>query len=153
LLSEEAIKDRHVISALPDANASILRIGDSWSSIKSFSFDLMGAKSYEKIYKLEEVRDIKDHRIALVRMDANPSAEEAKELHKEETASPFSQMFDSTERFTGELKLDLTDGDVMEYREEMLIEWLIVDPNPDDDERPAALRMTAGRLAGIERIE
>ncbi len=153
LLSEEAIKDRHAISALPDANESTLRIGESWSSIKSFSFDLMGAKSYEKVYMLEEIRDIENHRIALVRMVAVPSAEGAKELHKEQTASPFSQMFDNTERFTGELRLDLTDGNVLECHEQMLIEWLIVDPNPDDDERPAALRMTAARLAGIERTD
>jgi hypothetical protein len=153
LLSEDAIKDRHGISALPDANENPLSIGESWSSIKSFSFDLMGAKSYEKIYTLEEVRDIRNHQVAIATMNAVPSAEEAKELHKEQATSPFSQMFDNTERFTGELKLDLTDGNVMECREEMLIEWFIVDPNPDDDERPAALRMTAGRLASLERID
>lgn len=153
LLSEEAIKDRHTISALPDANESTLRIGESWNHIKSFSFDMMGAKSYEKVYTLEEVRDISNRRVALARMNAVPSVEEAKELHKERATSPFSQMFDNTERFTGELKLDLTNGDVLESREELLIEWFIVDPNPDDDERPAALRMTAARLAGIERID
>jgi len=153
LLSEKAIKDRHAISALPDANESTVHLGESWSRIKSLSFDLMGAKSYEKIYTLEEVRDINNRRIALARMDAVPSAEEAKELHKEQATSPFSQMFDNTERFTGELKLDLTSGNVWECREEMLIEWFIVDPNPEDDERPAALRMTAARLAGIERID
>ena len=153
LLSENAIRDRHAISALPDANEHSVNVGESWSDIKSFSFDLMGAKSYEKIYTLEEVRDIQNHRIAVARMNAVPSAEDAKELHREQTASPFSQMFDNTERFTGELKLDLTDGNVVESREEMLIEWFIVDPDPDDDERPAALRMTAARLAGIERME
>jgi len=153
LLSADAIKNRHRISTLPDANEHQLRIGESWSSIKNFSFDLMGAKSYEKIYTLEEVRDIRNHRIAIATMNAVPSAEEAKELHKAQATSPFSQMFDTTERFTGELKLDLTDGKVVECREEMLIEWFIVNPNPDDDERPAALRMTAGRLASIERID
>lgn len=153
LLSEEAIKDRHAISALPDADESTLRLGENWSHIKSFSFDLMGAKSYEKIYTLEEVRDINNRRIALARMKAVPSTEDAKELHKEQTASPITQMFDNTERFTGELKLDLTSGSVLESSEEMLIEWFIVDPNPNDNERPAALRMTAARLAGIERLD
>ena len=153
LLSENAIMDRHAISALPDANEGPLRPGENWSRVKSFSFDLMGAKSYEKIYTLEEVRDMNGRRIAVVRMNAVPSVEEAKELHKEQATSTFSQMFDNTERFTGELKLDVTDGTVMECREEMLIEWFIVDPNPDDDERPAALRMTAGRLASLERMD
>ena len=113
----------------------------------------MGAKSYEKIYTLEEVRDTQNHRIAIARMNAVPSAEEAKELHREQGTSSISQMFDNTERFTGELKLDLTEGKVIESREEMLIEWFIVDLNPADDERPAALSMTAARLAGIEKID
>jgi hypothetical protein len=86
-------------------------------------------------------------------MNAVPSAEEAKELHKEQVTSSFSQMFDSTERFTGELKLDLTDGQVVECHEELVIEWFTVDLNPDDDQRPAALRMTAGRLVSLERMD
>lgn len=153
LLSEEAIKERHAISALPDANEHPLRVGESWSRIRSFSFDLMGVKSYEKIYTLEEVRDINNHRIAVAHMNAVPSAAEAKELHKEQATSAFSQMFDNTERLTGELRVDLTDGNVVECREEMLIEWFIVNPNPNDNERPAALRMTAARLASIERMD
>lgn len=153
LLSDKAIRERHVIAALPDPNENLLRVGESWSRIKSFSFDMMGAKSYEKIYTLEEIRNVRKHQIAVTRMNAVPSAEEAKELHKEQVSSPLSQMSDNTERFTGELKLDLTDGNVMEYHEELLIEWFIVDPNPDDDERPAVLRMTAGRLVSLERMD
>ena len=153
LLSDEAIRGRHAISALPDTSENPVRLGGSWSRIKSFSFDLMGAKSYEKIYTLEEVRDIRNHRIAIATMNAVPSAEEAKELHKAQATSPFSQMFDNTERFTGGLKLDLTDGSVVECHEELLIEWFMVDPNPDDDERPAALRLTAGRLVSLERMD
>ncbi|MBN2316468.1 MAG: hypothetical protein JXM79_21250 [Sedimentisphaerales bacterium] len=165
LLSDEAIKDRHAISALPDANESSLSIGESWSYIKSYSFDLMGIKSYEKIYTLENIRDPffalfmrilrknqRDHRIATAFMEAVPSVENAKTLHKELATSEFSQMFDNTEQFTGELKLDLTDGTVVECREELLIEWFIVDPNPEDDERPAALRMTATRISNIEKM-
>ena len=153
LLSDEAIKDRHTISALPDANDHLIHIGESWSRIKSFTFDLMGAKTFEKIYTLDEVRNIRDHRIAIARMEAVPSAAQAKELYKEQVTSSFSQMFDNTEKYTGELQLDLTDGKVVSCHEEMLIEWFIVDPNPKDDERPAALRMGTSRLASIERID
>jgi hypothetical protein len=153
LLSDEAIKDRHAISALPDANDHQIRIGENWSSVKSFTFDLMGAKTFEKIYTLDEVRDVRNHRIAIARMEAVPSAAQAKELHKEQVTSSFSQMFDNTEKYTGELQLDLTDGKVVTCHEEMLIEWFIVDPNPKDDVRPAALRMGTSRLASIERID
>lgn len=165
LLSEEVIKDRHAISAMPDVNDCSLHIGESWSRVKDFSFDLMGTKSYEKIYTLEDVRDSfyakfmrilrkdrRDHRIATAFMEAVPSVENAKERYKEQGISGFSQMFDSTERFTGELKLDLTDGKVVKCCEELLIEWFTVIPNPDDEERPPALQMTATRISNIEKM-
>ena len=153
LLSENVIKERHAIPALPPADKDQLRTGDKWSSLTSFSFDMMGSKSYEKIYTLEEVKDTDARRIAIARMNAIPSSEQAKELHKEQASSFFSKMFDNTETYTGQLKLDLTDGEVEECREELLTEWLIVDPNPKDEERPAALRMTATRLYSIEKID
>ncbi|MHC4752079.1 MAG: hypothetical protein ACYTFW_19680, partial [Planctomycetota bacterium] len=86
-------------------------------------------------------------------MNAIPSAEKAKELHKEKQVAFFSQMFDNTETYTGELKLDLTNGKVENNYEKLQTEWFIVDPNPEDEEQPAALRMTAIRFHGIEKID
>jgi len=166
LLSGDAIKELHMIPALPTADKDKFHIGDSWSSIEDFSFDLMGAKSYEKIYTLEKIedpflasfmrilrKDPKDHRIAVARMNAVPSAEKAKELYKEQAASFFSQMSDNIETYTGELKLDLTDGKIVEYHEKLQIEWIVLDPNPKGDKQPDAIRMTAVRLYSIEKID
>jgi hypothetical protein len=153
LLSVDIIKQRHTIPALPAADKGRLRTGDNWSRFKNFSFDLMGSKSYEKIYTLEEVKGTDNRRVAVARMEAVPSAENAQELHKEQAASFFSSMSDNTETYTGELKLNLTDGKVEECREELLTEWIVVDPNPKDEERPAALRMTATHFYSIEIID
>jgi hypothetical protein len=62
-------------------------------------------------------------------------------------------MFDNTETYTGELKLDLSEGKVEKCREELVVEWFIVNPSPKDDEPPAALRMAAARLYSIEKID
>ncbi|UCC96598.1 MAG: hypothetical protein JSW66_12220 [Phycisphaerales bacterium] len=153
LLSAETIKQLHAISPLPAADKNQLQTGQTWSSLESFSFDLMGAKAYEKIYTLKEIREVENRRIAIARMEAVPSAEMAKELHKEQNAAFFSNMFDNTETFTGDLKLDLTDGKVEQWSEQLLTEWFIVDPNPKDPQQPAALRMTATRLHSIERTD
>lgn len=152
LLSAETIKEMHAISPLP-ADKSSLQTGQTWSSLESFSFDLMGAKAYEKIYTLTEIREERNHRIAIARMEAVPSAEMAKELYKEQTAPFFSNMFDNTETFTGDLKFDLTSGKVQQWSETLQNTWFIVDPNPKDQQQPAALRMTATRLHSIERID
>ena len=153
LLSPVVITERHTIPALPASDENQLRAGENWSSIKSFSFSMMGSKEYEKIYTLKEIKDVDNRRIAVARMEAVPSAENAKELHKEQSASFFANMSDNTETYTGQLKLDLTDGKVEEYHENLTTEWLIVDPNPKENEQPAALKMTAVRSYSIEKID
>jgi hypothetical protein len=153
LLSLKAITERHTIPTLPDADKNQLRTGENWSNIQNFSFDMMGSKSYEKIYTLKEIQDKNNRRIAVAQMQAVPSAEYAKELHKEQSASFFANFSDNTETYTGELKLDLTAGKVEEYREKLTIEWVIVDPNPKDSEQPAALKMAAVRSYSIEKID
>ncbi len=153
LLSDGSIKELHTIPGLPAAGKDQLRTGESWSNLESFSFDLMGAKAYEKVYTLDEIQQVGNSRIAVARMKAVPSAEMAKELHKEQSAAAFSNMFDNTETFTGALKLDLTKGQVQQWNETLETQWFIVDPNPKDPQEPAALRMTATRLHSVERID
>jgi len=153
LLSDDTIKEMHTVSALPPADKDQARPGQSWSSIESFSFDLMGAKSYEKIYTLKEIGKKQNHQIATALMKAVPSAAMAKELHKEQGTPVMSNMFDNTETYSGELKLDLTDGKVNYWREELTIEWMIADPSSKPDEQPAALKMAATRLHSVERVD
>jgi hypothetical protein len=153
LLSLRAIRERHTIPALPATDKNQLSIGEDWSSIKSFSFTMMGSKAYEKIYTLKEIKDADNRRIAIARMEAVPSAEKAKEMHKEQSASFFANMSDNKETYTGELKLDLTAGKVEECSENLTTEWVIVDPNPKGGQQPAALIMTAVRSYSIEKID
>jgi len=153
LLSLRAIMERHTIPALPSSDKNQILTGENWSSIKNFSFSMMGAKAYEKIYTLEEIKDTGSRRIAIARMEAVPSAENARELHKEQSASFFANMSDNKETYTGQLKLDLTGGKVEEYRENLTTEWFIVDPSPKENTQPAALKMTAIRSYSIEKID
>ncbi|MHC4170829.1 MAG: hypothetical protein ACYSWQ_28160 [Planctomycetota bacterium] len=153
LLSSDAIRQRHTVAALPAAGENRLRTGENWSNLKSVSFDMMGSKSYERIYTLKEVRNIGNRRVAIAEMEAVPSVANARESHKEPATDAFSKMFDNIGSYTGELKLSLTDGKVVESREELLVEWFIVDPNPKKDEPPAALKMAATRLFSIARVD
>lgn len=152
LLSPEVIKQRHTIPALPPGEKSRLSPGESWSSTVTFPFDMMGSKSYEKIYTLKEIKDADDRQFAVADMNAVPSSEMAQELHKEQTTNPLEKMFDTNETYSGQLKLDLTAGKVEKCLEELRIEWVIVDPQAKDDKEPAALRMTATRFYSIEKI-
>jgi hypothetical protein len=155
LLSTKLIKEQHSIPALPAAGENQLQTGGSWSNIKTFSFGPLGSKSYERIYELKEIKDADERRTAVVEMSVVPSSEKAKELHKEQVISFFSQMFDNPlETYTGQLKLDLTAGKIEQYLEEFRSEWVAVDTMPGkESEEPDTLRMGAIRLYRIERID
>jgi len=154
LLEPKAIKERHSIPALPE-KAVKLAAGQEWSKIKTYSFGLMGAKAYERIYVLKEIKEQDGHRIALVEMNAIPTSEAAEQLHLESPSNPFAKMFDSTDVYTGHLKFDATTGEVLEYVEDLKSEWLVVDPMAErnTEKQPDSLRMTAIRSIHLERID
>jgi len=155
MLEADAIEKRHTIPTLPPAGRNNLRPGDNWSSIKTFSYDLMGAETFERVYTLKEIKDINGRRIATVEMNAIPSSEMAEQLYKEQPTGAFSKMFDSTQTYTGKLKLNLTAGKVEECFEKLRTEWVIVDPSIEqsDDKKPAMLKMGVVRLYSLERID
>lgn len=154
LLLAEVIKEQHSIPVLSAVEKNQLRPGESWSDIKTFSFGPMGSKSYERIYELKEIKNIAGRRIAIIKMSVVPSSEKAKELHKEQVTGFFSKLFDTTETYTGELRLDLTAGKVEKYFEEFRSDWIAVDPMaPEKENEPDMLRMSATRLYRIERID
>lgn len=156
LLSEKAITEQHSIPSLPPADKNKLSPGYTWSNTKSHSFDLMGSKTYEKIYTLKEIKKTDDKETAIVQLNAIPSSEMAEELHKEQSMGPFSKMFDTTETYTGSLQLDLTDGKVKEADEKLQVEWVAAEvPTGQDQENkePIVLRMSVVRNWRIEKID
>ena len=155
LISADVIEQRHTIPALPPSERNQVSVGESWNNLKTFNFGMMGSKTYERVYELEEIKDPDGERIAITEMNAVPSSEGAAELHKDQPGGFLSKLFDNTEEYSGQLKLDLTAGKVDNYVEKLRSEWLAVDPESaqDDDKAPAALRMTAVRAHQIERID
>ena len=113
----------------------------------------MGSKSYERIYTLKGLEADNDRQIAVVEMDAIPTAETAQQLHEQQAAYEFLKMFDNTETYAGQLMLDLTAGKVEKCLEKLQSEWVIVDPWADQDEKePAVMKMSAIRLYRLEKI-
>jgi len=153
LVSDEFIRQRHEIAAIPDDNDVSVYEGDKWSNVKTFSFGMMGSEAYERDYTLTKVEDANDRRIAVVEMEAVPSSEMATEMHRQQATNLFSKMFDSTGTYRGRLEMDLKTGKVRQYYEDLSTEWLAVDPAAaQGDEEPAALKMAATRLHRIEMV-
>jgi hypothetical protein len=154
LLSTQAITEHHSIPSLPAVDNEQLIPGKRWSDIKTFSFRMMGLKSFERIYEIKEISETGGRRIAIAQMNAVPSAAKAKELYKEQSTGVFSSMFDNTETYTGKLTWDLTSRQIEKYTEEFKSDWIAVDPLATEHEKePDMLRMSATRIYRIERID
>ncbi len=153
LLKDDMLSELHSIPPLPSGDQKQLRVGESWSNLKNFSFDLMGSKSYERIYTLKKIENKNEHKIAVAEMEAVPSVEGAKELYKEQGTSPIENLFDNQQTYTGLLKLDITKGEVEEYSENLRVQWVIADPSPESQDQTAALKMVAVRSYSMEKIE
>jgi hypothetical protein len=153
LLAAEAIRERHTVAALGGCEGKLLTPGDTWSNIRTFSFGMMGTRSHERVYTFKEVAQVEDHQIAIIDMNAIPSSQPDKERRKDDTIGIYTNMFDSTETYTGRLKLDLSVGRIEEYIERLDTEWVAAEPATEgSNEQPAALKMAATRFYHIERI-
>jgi len=153
LLSRGRILQRHEVVALSASKEKIVRPGQDWSSVKAFSFGMMGAQSYERIYTLKEVK-ADEGPLAVIEMKAIPSAALAEEMHKQQVVNPFAGMFDNTASYEGRLELELATGTIRRYAEEMRTEWVVADPQAVAGEaRPSALRMSAMQLYRLESVE
>jgi hypothetical protein len=140
LLSTDAIKERHTIRPLVTAQNRQLNIGQSWTTAETVSFDLMGNKTYEKTYTLDDITDEPSgERTAVISMLAAPVPQQ--------TTAPF--IFNTNEVFTGVFKLELNKSIVRQNREELAVEWEI----REKTDQPAAMRVSATRLYDCEIIK
>ncbi|UCC23356.1 MAG: hypothetical protein JSW23_04700 [Planctomycetota bacterium] len=153
-LRPEPLMRRHSIPALPVGEKKQFRAGETYSDIKSFSFGLMGSKAYEKIFTVKDIKETDGRQVALVEMNAIPTAEKARELYEKETTHDFSEEFDRTDTYSGQLKMDLTAGTIEECFEEMQISWTRVLQSEEQPEQgPAVLTMGESRAYSLKRID
>ena len=155
LLTPDTIEKIHGALVLPQAGKARLRPGQNWSNTKVFDYRMLGVGSYEKIYTVKEIKKQGNRQIAVVQMSAAPGSADANDMSKERAARAFSDMFDTTQAYTGRLELDLNSGKVQKYSEKLQSQWLMVDPQAEQkgDEKPSAVKMGVVRSYGLERVD
>jgi hypothetical protein len=155
ILSSEAITERHAALLLPQAGEEYLRPGGKWNRVKTFSFGMMGVKSYEKIYTLKDVRDTAGHQVAVIDMNAIPTSETEQGYKGSQAGTDFPKMFDTSEFYTGSGEVDLTSGCIDRYQEKLQASWVTAFPGDakSDPNEPVVLRMTATRNYSLEKIK
>lgn len=150
LFEPRAIQARHEISTLSALDKSERKIGDKWSSEDTLSFGLMGTKSYEKIYTLQEITETNGHKLAVINMNAIPASKP-----DDEPTNRFTESFDNTEKYTGLLKLDLNDGKVKKFVEKVQLKWITVEQidEQNQDKEPIVLKMENVLYRDLEKID
>ena len=150
LLSADSIVLRHEVHPLSSSKTQTVRKGDKWNEKKKFNFGMMGKKSYNKTYTLKQLREQDKKQLALVEMEAGPSAENVRDAVGQ-PINVFSKLFDCNDKYTGSMSFDADSGRVLEYTENLDIKWVAVDPisakrlSGAVKKSPTAIIMTAAR--------
>ena len=157
ILSTDAIRGVHSALLLPAAGSEDLLPGDKWSQIKTFGFGMMGIKSYEKIYTLKDMQDINGRKVAVITMNAIPSSEVEPKYSDQQGRGVSPSMFDTDETFTGQGELELTDGCIKNYSENLKTSWIAAIPpsvtKTSDANEPTVLKMTAVYSYTLEKVK
>jgi len=155
LLDKEVINRHHEIAGLPESDEKLFKTGAHWSDTKDISFGTMGAKSYEKMYKVKGISQKMGQKIVAIEMNAIPTAESAQELYKQNQNPSLTQLFDNIEKYTGELKLNLDTGKVITYYEQMHSKWIMVQPESikEGTESPDTITMESIRFHQLDKLD
>ena len=152
LLSDSDIKLRHSVP-LPDSNDNELKEGKTWSNVASFDFGLMGSGSYERTFKLDEIKKANGNLDALIEMSAIPSVEGVGDSGAGRGSPAAPPMTDIRQKYSGSIELNVTTGTLLKYEENLVNEWLVVPPGSSLQGTPSVLNMTATRSYDLEKIK
>jgi hypothetical protein len=157
LLTDEIIKQRHTIFALPDKKDARAKVGQSWSKLKGSPSGMLTPKSYEEVFTLKDVKNEQGQQIAVVDMEARPTSQKAADVSKDEQKGMgfFAKMFDNKETYNGKMLIDLTTGKVQGCNEKLKSEWVAVEPSEEvkSDKGPDVLTMGFTFSHSIEKIK
>ena len=157
LLSNAEIQKRHSVLALIDVNDGPYTEGDSWSSLAASPKGTLMSKSFEKIYTLTSINKQGGENIAVITMEAVPSSKRADGVPEDEKGfGALANVFgiEDTDTYNGELVLNLTTGQIVQYQEAFKAEWVAVQ-SPEEqtsDKGPDTLTMGFSHRYSIEMI-
>ena len=156
LLSDKSIQKRHEIQSLPDADKSLLRIGDSWTRVETPQLRLMVPKAFEKTYTFKKVTGQGESQVAVVNMKADESPTTPVGAKKMASGiGLFANMFDTDETYTGEMVLELATGKVAKYNAKFVTTYTAAEPSAKQkpEEGPDVLTIKLTYSTALEMLD
>lgn len=150
LFNPKEIVNRHEIH-LPKKNASKVTQGKGWSKVVWSHPKIMAKKTFEKAYVLKSV----DGNVANVSMSAYETDKPAEgDAPKGGGFGPMSKMFDTQEKYTGQMKFDVASGKVIKWNETCNAIYVITDPSSKSEAGgPASLTMGLIHTIKFEKVD
>jgi|GEM_PF-159667 len=156
LLSDESIRDRHTLSALATSGGGLHKSGQSWSQVRTVSFDALGSKSFEKVYTLKGVEKADGRSVAVIDMHGALSSKGNQQAYgTEDVANAFTKAMDMTFTYRGECRLDLGAGQVERAGERLEVQWVALDPRAkigSTEGEPNSIVMISTHIYEINRV-
>ena len=152
ILQVDVIKHIHSFPVVAPDKINKLQPGDSWTDTRSFFLGMLGTKSYERTYTVDKITEADSHNIAVIQMQA--VAPDATDRQQDDNASVnFSDPPIESESFTGLLEFDLTDGKIKRYSQRLNAQWIMADPQAQNEPEPDSFVMGIGRSYSIVKID
>lgn len=146
LFEEKAISERHSVPALPEEKQEALSVKDSWTEVVASPPGLLAPKNYTKTYTITGI----DGNVATVDMSAGESGEAAGPAGG--GMGMFAKMFDNEDVYTGTLKFNVADGDVL-LSEETLVSTYIAQETPENGDPAKGPDTLTMRFTNKNRLE
>ena len=151
ILNEDSIRERHGIPALWGAAGA----KKSWTQVVPSPPGLLAPKTFQKTYTLSGVETRNGQKVAVVKMNAAETAEQAKDQKVSAAGmSVIAKMFDSEDVYTGTLLLGLGSGAVIEYDETLVSTYLAQEmpENAAPDKGPDTLTMRFTNRVSMKKL-
>lgn len=129
-----------------------LKVGSKWVVSEASPKGMMQSKNYEKIYELNEVKDVDGAKVAVVTMETIPGGQQS-------GGGMFAMFGDKIESdfqdsYSGKMELDLSSGKIVSYDEGLDATWTAIDKSKADaGKEPDILVIAFAKKHSIEEVK
>jgi hypothetical protein len=153
-LDDKSIMLRHGIKALPDLGNSKVKLGQNWSKVASPPPGMLDPTNFEKTYTLS---NMEKGRIAHIKMNAVPTSKAAEEKtsKSESGMGVFAKMFDTDNKWDGQLVIDLESGNIQKYNETLISTYVAAEESrvQVEGKGPDTLTMGLTSSSSLEKLD
>ncbi len=155
LLSDESIRGRHTVSALP-TSLGPHKSGQSWSQVQTVSFNTLGSKAFEKIYTFKGLETSGGRSVAVIGLEGVLSSKGTDQAFaQDDKTRALAAALDMSFSYSGQSRLDLADGQVEGSGEMLDAQWLALDPKaktgPNEGE-PNSFLLRSTHIWHLQRV-